>query len=167
MYQIQPLVLENAQYDNYEIDTNGNVYKRYKSGKLRRLHPIMLSEKYPFISVSHKGVAKLVPLTKLMLYNFSDLPVSLIKSCQIVFKDGDYTNTCIDNIELKRRKDGTLIRQPRVIQNQTTGEITTSTKLAKRLGLTLGHVSKYVTDGVKLDGDIWKDYYDDVEVDKL
>ena len=167
MYQRQSLVLENQLYDNYEIDTDGNIYKKYKSGKLRKLHPIMLSDKYPFISISNKGVAKLIPLTKLMLYNFSDLPVSLIKSCQIVFKDGDYTNTCIDNIELKRRKDGTLIRQPRVIQNQTTGEITTSTKLAKRLGLTLGHVSKYVTDGVKLGGDIWKDYYSDIEVKSL
>ena len=167
MYQRQSLVLENQLYDNYEIDTDGHVYKKYKSGRLRRLHPIMLSEKYPFISISNKGVAKLVPLTKLMLYNFSDLPVSLIKSCQIVFKDGDYTNTNIDNIEIKKRKDGTIIRQPRVIQNQTTGEILTSTQLAKRLNLTLGHVSKYVTDGTKLDGDIWKDYYGDIEVKSL
>ena len=163
MYNIQSLKLGNEHYDNYKIDTDGNVYKVYKSGRTRKLKPIMLSEKYPFISISSNGVAKLVPLTKLMLYNFSDLPSSLIKACQIIFKDGDYTNTSIDNIKLKRRKDGTIIRQPRVIQNQTTGEVLTSTQLAKRLNLTLGHVSKYVTDGVKIQGDIWKDYYADID----
>lgn len=167
VYNIQPLIFENEQYDNYEIDTNGNVFKKYKSGKTRKLKPIMISEKYPFISISKSGITKLIPLTKLMLYNFSDLPVSMIKACQIIFKDGDFTNTNIDNIQVKRRKDGTIIRQPRVIQNQTTKEVTTCTKLAKRLGLTLGHVSKYVTDGVKIQGDIWKDYYDDIEANGL
>lgn len=167
MYNIQPLVVEDKQYDNYEIDTDGHVYRKYKSGRSRMLKPVMLSEKYPFISVSHDGITKMVPLTKLMLYNFSDLPVSLIKSCQIVFKDGDYANTSIDNIRVKRRKDGSIIRQPRVIQNQTTGEVITSTQLAKRLNLSLGHISRYVTDGVRIQGDVWKDYYDDIEVKEL
>ena len=167
VYNIQRLIFESEQYDNYEIDTDGNVFKRYKSGKTRKLKPIMISEKYPFISISKSGMTKLIPLTKLMLYNFSDLPVSMIKACQVIFKDGDFTNTNIDNIQVKRRKDGTIIRQPRVIQNQTTKEVTTCTKLAKRLGLTLGHVSKYVTDAVKIQGDIWKDYYDDIEANGL
>ena len=167
MYKIQPLVVENKQYDNYEIDTDGHVYRKYKSGRSRMLKPLMLSEKYPFISVSHAGVTKMLPLSKLMLYSFSDLPVSLIKSCQIVFKDGDYTNTNIANIGIKRRKDGTIIRQPRVIQNQITGKIITSTQLAKRLNLSLGHVSKCVTEGVKIRGDVWEDYYDDIEVTRL
>ena len=164
MRKIQPLVVENEQYDNYEIDTDGHVYRKYKSGRSRLLKPVMVSEKYPFISVSHDRITKMIPLTKLMLYNFSELPVSLIKSCQIVFKDGDYANTSIDNIGIKKRKDGSIIRQPRVIQNQTTGEVTTSAQLAKRLNLSHGHISKYITNGVRIQGDVWKDYYDDTEV---
>ena len=31
MYNIQSLKLGNEHYDNYKIDTDGNVYKVYKS----------------------------------------------------------------------------------------------------------------------------------------
>lgn len=164
MYKVQPLRIKDDVISNYEIDTDGHVFRTYKSGVRKEIHPLFLSNRYPFVYISNQGEGKFISLAKLMLYNFSTMSYSIIDACQIEFKDKNHDNVCINNLDIKRRKDGTMIRQPRVIQNVETGEILTATELAARLKISLPHVSKYITSKKKLHGQLWIDYLDDIDM---
>ena len=165
MYRIQPLMLENEVVPNYEIDSNGVVYRLSKDNERKPVVPVTMANRYLFVNISHNHKSKLVSLAKLVLYNFSDIPTQIVKACQITYIDGDSTNVSVKNLTLKHRIDGALIRQPRLIQNVETKEISTISKLANQLNLEVAMISNYITHGRKIKGSLWKDYYDDI-IDK-
>lgn len=85
-------------YDGgYEINKKGNV----KS--LKRLKPFIMSQNftktgYPYVVLCHKGKRKLRPVHILVMHTFcGDNKFS--DSCQINHKDGDKTNSNLNNLE--------------------------------------------------------------------